>query len=197
VHPIDVECAFIAFATRIRVATSGKHRPAAMDLATPDWGTGEIMAREAGCPVNHRADGNRLVFSRQLWEAPPDLANPALEQVLAPDVEDADLITRVRVAITRGMHRGTATVAAVARQLGWGERSLQRRLHAEGTSYAAELDDQRRAAALAQIHQPELSVAVIAERLGFSEPSALTRAFRRWTGMSPSEFRRRGRPSSG
>lgn len=86
--------------------------------------------------------------------------------------------------------RSQPSLAAAARALAVSPRTLQVRLLQEGTSFAALADDLRRERALMLLSQPDLAVTVIAARLGFSTPSAFTRAFRRWTGMAPSDYRR-------
>jgi AraC-like DNA-binding protein len=83
-----------------------------------------------------------------------------------------------------------ADLTAIARALAVSPRTLQARLTREGTSFAALTDDFRRERALTLLSQPGLAITTIATRLGFATPSALTRAFRRWTGMSPSAYRR-------
>jgi AraC-like DNA-binding protein len=82
------------------------------------------------------------------------------------------------------------TLVAAARTLAVSPRTLQARLTQEGTSFGTLADNLRRERALTLLSQPDLAVTTIAARLGFSTPSALTRAFRRWTGMAPSDYRR-------
>jgi AraC-like DNA-binding protein len=77
----------------------------------------------------------------------------------------------------------------VAERLAISLRSLQRRLMEAGTSYRDVLNQTRHQLALHHLSQPELSVGEIAFLLGFSEVSAFTRAFRRWTGLSPRGWR--------
>jgi len=83
-------------------------------------------------------------------------------------------------------------VSAVARQLKISPRSLQRRLRGQGTSYQALLDDVRRELALRYLDEPCVSVTEVAFLVGFTEPSAFHRAFKRRTGTTPAEARRRG-----
>lgn len=83
-------------------------------------------------------------------------------------------------------------LADVARLLGTHPRTLQRELAAEETSYEAVLDDVRRSIALRQVTGSDLPLTQIATMVGFAAQSTLTRAVRRWTGMSPRELRRSG-----
>jgi AraC-like DNA-binding protein len=69
------------------------------------------------------------------------------------------------------------------------ERSVQRSLTEESTSYREIVDAVRKDLALSHLSQPGRSATDVAFLLGFSEPSAFTRAFRRWTGSSPSQFK--------
>jgi AraC-like DNA-binding protein len=85
---------------------------------------------------------------------------------------------------------GTAlTPPFVARMLTVGQRTLSRRLAAEGTSFREILDDVRRESACALLQDRTLSVGDVAFFLHYSEPSAFHRTFRRWTGRTPSDFR--------
>jgi AraC-like DNA-binding protein len=84
---------------------------------------------------------------------------------------------------------GDARIAVVAKRLGMSARKLQGLLQAEGTSFQELLDDARSTLAREYLRDPDLSIAEVAYMLGYSEPSAFTRAFRRWTGRSPRELR--------
>jgi AraC-like DNA-binding protein len=68
-------------------------------------------------------------------------------------------------------------------------RTLQRRLAIEGTSFAEVPDDTRRHIAEAYIKDRALALTDVSYLLGFSEPSAFTRAFQRWFGLAPRQFR--------
>ena len=68
-------------------------------------------------------------------------------------------------------------------------RTLQRRLREEGVGYAALVEEMRAKFAAEYLNDPSLSISEISYLLGFSEPSAFSRAFRRWTGKSPQTFR--------
>jgi AraC-like DNA-binding protein len=77
----------------------------------------------------------------------------------------------------------------VAQALHLSERTLQRRLQEEGTSYQQLLDDTRRELAQQYLATPRMTLLEIAYLLGFSEPSNFFRAFRRWFGKTPGEYR--------
>lgn len=97
----------------------------------------------------------------------------------------------IRRAVAAELARGDARLATVARRLGTTSRTLQRRLRAEGLSHQQLLDEARREAAERYLRESSLAIAEIAYLLGYSEPSAFHRAFRRWSGTTPSEVRAR------
>ena len=85
---------------------------------------------------------------------------------------------------------GELGIERVARDLGYSRQTLYRRLKAEGTTYEQLLEGLRRRLA-DRFMRDGLSVKDAAYRLGFSDPAAFSRAFKRWTGNSPSDMRRR------
>jgi len=84
---------------------------------------------------------------------------------------------------------GDASAERVASMLGISRQTLYRRLKAEGQTFEELLDDKRRELALDYLKRDRMSVKAAAYRLGFSDPAAFSRAFKRWTGISPSSFR--------
>ncbi len=107
---------------------------------------------------------------------------------------ESSLGTRLTVEIARSLPSGLPTIAHVARRLGVGERTLRRRLAAAQTSYSEVRDATRLKIAKAMLSSPENNLTEIAYFLGFSEPSAFFRAFKRWTGHTPQQFRQTALP---
>ncbi|MEA5616610.1 AraC family transcriptional regulator [Cronbergia sp. UHCC 0137] len=96
---------------------------------------------------------------------------------------------KVMIAIAQNLQGDIPLIDAIARGLKISVRQLQRELQSENTSYQQLLDKTRRELALQQIQNPETSIHDIAFLLGFSEPSAFHRAFKRWTGQTPRNYR--------
>lgn len=82
------------------------------------------------------------------------------------------------------------TFAQVAQTHNMSEQTLRRKLHKEGTSYPAIKDQIRRDLAVEHLMMGKLTIAQISTRVGFSEPRSFTRAFKQWTGQSPSKYNR-------
>ncbi|MCK9258134.1 MAG: AraC family transcriptional regulator [Azoarcus sp.] len=87
------------------------------------------------------------------------------------------------------------TVDQVARALHTSSRTLARRLAAEGSNFQAVKDTLRRDVAIARLARSREPVSVIGEALGFEDPTAFNRAFKHWTGNTPSAYRRPGSPN--
>ena len=83
------------------------------------------------------------------------------------------------------LHTGEASIDKVAGQMAMSRQTLFRRLRAEGVTFAAVLDALRHKLALHYLSGRKVSVNETAYLVGFSEPAAFSRAFKRWTGVSP------------
>jgi AraC-like DNA-binding protein len=83
------------------------------------------------------------------------------------------------------LHKGEQNIEQTAQKLGLSRPTLYRKLKAEGVSYEKLLDELRHKMALHYLDGKKVSVNETAYLVGFSEPSAFSRAFRRWTGRSP------------
>lgn len=141
---------------------------------------------------------NVLEFEHSVLELPVLAADPSLSQVMerfaelvlaSRPVGTESTLSRVRRLLAAALPEGEATLADISARLRMSERSLQRRLAHEGASFDGLLDDLRRELAARHLADPKIAIAEVAYLLGYSEPSAFHRAFRRWTGMTPSEAR--------
>ncbi len=105
-------------------------------------------------------------------------------------LEELESLRTVRGRVERSLmpilHTGELGIERIAERLGMSRQTLYRRLRAEGLTYKSVLDELRREMALHYLDGGKVSVNEVAYLVGYSEPSAFSRAFRRWTGRAPS-----------
>jgi AraC-like DNA-binding protein len=149
--------------------------------------------------IEYACGFNGVVLSAEALATRLDGADDALfrvlerraAEVLETDAADDDL-GRARRAIVQELgtvERRSLRAGRVAEALGSSERTLQRRLAAEGTTFGELVDDVRHELALRHLAAPERSVADVASLLGYADRRAFARAFRRWTKTTPTEWR--------
>lgn len=147
-------------------------------------------------PLKFNAEHYGLIFERGDLEAPLPSANEALAQL--HDRFAGDYLARfcgsrvthqARQVLCRLLPQGEPRREVVAQALHLSQRTLQRRLQEEGTSYQQLLDDTRRELAEQYLGQVSLTLLEVAYLLGFADPSNFFRAFRRWFGETPGEYR--------
>lgn len=139
-----------------------------------------------------------LALAPEGWQRPLRRADPYLHSTLQQVAQrlqlgrpggsalEAALRSRLRVLLPVGQ----ATPAQVAPLLGWSERTLHRRLAAEGVSFKRVLQQLREEEALRLVADPGCALAEVAARLGYAEQTSFTRVFRQWTGLTPGAWRR-------
>jgi AraC-like DNA-binding protein len=96
--------------------------------------------------------------------------------------------SKLEALLLRELHQGDVGADEIAMRLGVSRMTLFRRLRREGTTFAAVRDELRQRMAMQYLAGRKVSVSETAYLVGFSEPAAFSRAFRRWTGLPPSEF---------
>jgi AraC-like DNA-binding protein len=108
--------------------------------------------------------------------------------VRGPSARDFD--RRVREVVAAQLAGGPLHVRVVADSVNTSARTLQRRLHRAGLTYARVVQQVRFEVAKQMLRDPSLRIGDVARTLGYSHPAHFTRAFQRWTGVTPREFRR-------
>jgi AraC-like DNA-binding protein len=148
------------------------------------------------CAVTFAQTRNEIVFKRALLDVPQILTDEPIasllraraERLLAEHTSGARLEQRILDLVTYAPDVESIDAATLARRLGMGVRTLRRRLAELDTSLAELIEAARRDAARAALAGIE-PIKAIALRLGYSEQSAFHRAFKRWTGMTPGQYR--------
>ena len=155
--------------------------------------------RVFGAPVHYGCPRNELVLARELLERPQRHAelrllailDRQLGEILSGLPEGHGFRDVVKRRVLDDLPERQPVVAGVARKLHMSARSLQRRLQSEGTSFAEVLSELRRDRALCYLQDRRISIGEVAVLLGFLDVTAFHRAFKRWTGTTPAEYRRR------
>ena len=155
-------------------------------------------ARIFRCPVLFDQPDNALVFPRRLLAAPLSQADAQVrgmldayaDRLLAELNQGHGVLDRARLELARQLPEQGADLEAIAAALALTPRTLQRRLRESGLSFSQLVDETRQQLVLHYLRDPALELAEIAFLVGFSEAGSLARAFRRWTGTSPGEYRR-------
>jgi AraC-like DNA-binding protein len=152
------------------------------------------------CPVEFNAKSFQLFFPASLLSyrslyAEPELLNlhiQAADQHLAI-LQQQDLITEVRSLLGALLESGETTLENVAARLHVTPRHLRHQLDLAGTSFQRLLNDYRHRLARRLLSQTDEAISEIVYLTGFSEPSTFYRAFRRWEGTTPIEYRQKHR----
>lgn len=151
------------------------------------------------CEARYNQPTNSLVFSRDMINTPIIQTPGNLRAYLNRAPLDwfkrqsyfpvftrrvIDYLERDRELLDTSMEEAAAELHVTS-------RTLRRKLADEGTSFQELKDHLRRDTAIHYLSQPSIPIAQVSQLLGFSEPSAFTRAFKQWTGVSPSLYRRK------
>jgi AraC-like DNA-binding protein len=195
-HPVEAGVALIVAVAREITATDLE--PISVELPSPEPDTVAAYDSVFRCPVSFgRADGS-VTFSRQQMTLPVEASDPTLvgyldelaAKTIAPLGEHGESTTNaVRRILWSRLPGGRTDLRQAAADMKVSERTLQRRLEEEGSSFSRVLDELRRDLSHELLVDRKLAVSEVAFLLGYSEPSAFQRAFRRWRGVSPRGIR--------
>ena len=178
----------------------------AVEVTHADPGNAAEFVRIAGCPVTFGAERNafqvddRIAQLRLTPKIQPyvfGVLSERAQRLLGELKETKTVRGQVESLIMPVLHTGDASMDAVAERMGLSRQTLFRKLKAEGVTFEKVLDELRRRLALDYLNGRKVSVYETAYLTGFSEPAAFSRAFKRWTGMSPSEARALAASSAG
>ncbi len=198
-HPIEFT---IARAILIaRKATGRAYTPRAILFRHPRPADDSEARRLFGCELTYGAPANVVVVRSIDLETPQLTADPELAAFFqaqaraleAGHASSTSFVAEVRRVLANELVHGTPNVEQVAKRLGMGERTLQRRLRNEGTTLHHVLAELRRDLAVRYLDESQLGLKEIAFLLGFAEQTGFQRAFVRWFGQTPHTYRKRRR----
>lgn len=154
--------------------------------------------RILGLPIRFDAGEDGVLYPLSMLDSLNPSADATLRQLLERYAADqlaklptgARFSQRVHACILSMLPLGNLAADTVAAQFSISNRTLRRRLHEEATSYQEILDDVRTELACEYLTKEKRRIDEVAFLLGFTDPSAFTKAFRRWTGQTPADFAR-------
>ncbi len=140
------------------------------------------------------ASHDEMFFPREVWSRPMPHYNQGLCRVLAQHAEllrrgrgaPGDLTDLLAFHIEAVLDRGEATLPTIATRMGISPRTLQRRLKSRHTSFQEILDKTRASLAHDYLRRSDITIAELSHYLGYADETAFLRAFKRWTGTTPS-----------
>jgi len=149
-----------------------------------------------GAPVAFSQPQNAIWLDPEMVAEALATANPELARVSDQIVTDYlaqldrnDVTMRVKSKLIERLPGGKVSEEGIASSINVSQRSLQRKLKKQGMSFTQLLENTRRELSLQYVRDPQYSLHEVSFLLGFAEPGNFSRAFKRWYGQSPSQFR--------
>jgi AraC-like DNA-binding protein len=200
----DAEFAIASLTTFIRELTHKRWRPIAVEFEHNVSNRLEALGRFFNAPVRGNCDANRLVMDNSdlknpvRWRLESEEHNvaPILErhlmELLRPEEQEmpGSISAQVDALIARRLGRSDVGIETLAAEMKMSVRSLRRHLAEEGTTFRRILQAHRRTAIEAMLDSTGGRLSDLASRMSYSDSAVLSRAFKNWTGMSPSAFAR-------
>lgn len=150
-----------------------------------------------GCAVKFNAAHNTFVLRAADLDLPFATHNEELLQMLTPQFDNQlkaaptkkRIVEQVKWVLTRLLSGSRPDLLMVAKELGMSDRTLQRRITDEGTTFRDLLNDTRRELVRKYLGDPSVEITETAFLLGYEDPTSFYRAFRSWEGKTPAEWR--------
>ena len=153
------------------------------------------LERVLGCKVTPQSRHNAIAFPVHTLDQPVPSANRLLFRLLGSYLQTVkathsqSIIDRVESYVRGSLASGNCTIERCADKIGTSVRTLQAKLAAEGARFSELVEGQRAKLAKSHLAQRQLTLDEIADRLGYGEQTSFGRAFKRWTGLTPQQYR--------
>lgn len=186
-----------------RQGSDGLVTPLRVELSRPAEHR-SLLEAHFGCRVKFKADRNALIFRSPDLDTPFVTHNEEMLEVIGMHLESelkarnatAHIGEQVKQALVRSMAGKRPTLEDIAKELGLGPRTLQRRLTDVGLNFQQLVENTRRELAHHFLKQQAVELNETAFMLGFEDANSFFRAFQIWEGISPGEWRaRQGHPN--
>ena len=193
---VSLEAALAMLMVMCRAAYGSEFQLIRVTLRRPKPNCADRFNEMFSAPVIFSEQENSIWIDLSVVLQPLITANPELVRINDQIVTDylvqldhADVIMRVRSKLVERLPGGRVDEEDIAQSINMSRRSLQRRLHEQGMSFTQLLESTRRELSQQYVRDSRYSFNEVAYLLGFSEPGNFSRAFKRWYGQSPTEFR--------
>jgi AraC-like DNA-binding protein len=158
-----------------------------------DWAEYERVLR---CRPTITPDVNVVTFANCYWDEPIITANYRLQKIMLQEFARTNIAlngkqplrTRVQDYLMRNSYLGVVSLGGAAANFHMSVRTLQRRLKEEGVSFETLADEVRKTSAIHYLKSGDYPVKEVSLMLGYNDLGNFTRTFKRWTGMTPSDF---------
>ncbi|KAF1033651.1 MAG: HTH-type transcriptional regulator VirS [Pseudomonas sp.] len=188
-----------AFATFVELGRRGARAlitPVRIELARADDAS-SAFAEYFGCPLHFGAERNALILDTTDLDRPfpghnpelLDMLNPSLIAALAEATTPVTISQQVKGALKRILASGRPEMVEVARELGMSERTLQRRITEENTSFRQLMLETRQEVVRHLLSEPTVEIEEIACLVGYEDTNSFYRAFRTWENTTPARWR--------
>jgi AraC-like DNA-binding protein len=193
------ETTFAMFTKIIRDVTASNIHPALVTFKHPPPGTIGLYESFFKCSVIFGHDENTLHFHNKDLDTPTLKADKSIQKYLIDrmdeeakgiNVHSNELLTDVQLLIREALPSGIPSVLQIGRHMGMSGRTLKRRLAENGLTFRSLIQRTQEDIARSLLRNSDCSIGEIAFQAGYSEQSAFNRAFKRWTGQPPLEFRK-------
>lgn len=189
----------ITLACLLEIGRRGTGQPLTAQLVEFSHSMGDVQALEAyfGCRIRIGAKCNRLTLHRRDLDRAFASYNEELLEILTPVLDRSldeqqcsrSITEMVKWILKRSLTGGRPDIQAVAKELSMSDRTLQRRLTDENTSFKFLLTQARHEQAREYLADPSLDIKEVAFLIGYEDQNSFYRAFRQWEGDTPSNWR--------
>lgn len=194
----DAELSMGMFLNIFREALGNNWSPLEVHFEHSQPDNAHTHERVFGAPVRFGRRTNAFAFRRSNLEARMPGHDPYLFSIIEPFLKSRREISKdpgnftamVRNQIKTHLGDVPPTISEISRIFGIPDRSMQRQLRDHGVAFQQLVSAARKELALHYINETDMPLTEVAYCLGYSELSAFSRAFRRWTGVSPQRYRR-------
>ncbi|QHZ47794.1 MULTISPECIES: AraC family transcriptional regulator [unclassified Bacillus (in: firmicutes)] len=187
----------LAFLLELGLRGTGQHLQARFVEFSQPMGNVQTLEAYFGCRIQIGTNCNRLTLHREDLDRPFISYNAELLEVLTPVLDQSlnqqqaslSITGMVKWILKRSLTSGRPDIQTVASELGMSDRTLQRRLTDEGTSFKQLLTHVRHEQAREYLADPLLDIKEVAFLIGYEDQNSFYRAFRLWEGETPANWR--------